>query len=70
VLSLSYWVLGQGFGGILTGTATDPNSGPLFVLLAAILYPLARNARPLVGAARPLVGGARPSAQAARRPTD
>jgi hypothetical protein len=40
VLSLVYWVLGQGFGGIVQGGATDPNSGPLFVLLACVLYTL------------------------------
>jgi len=40
VLSLVYWVLGQGFGGIVQGGATDPNSGPLFVLLACVLYVL------------------------------
>jgi len=40
VLNLAYWVIGQGFGGILAGGATDPNSGPLFVLLAVALYSL------------------------------
>ena len=38
VLSLVYWVLGQGFGGIFEGGATDPNAGLLFVLLACALY--------------------------------
>src|SRR5262249_51996842 len=27
VLNLAYWVLGQGMGGVLTGSATDPNAG-------------------------------------------
>ncbi|MGO9820583.1 MAG: hypothetical protein ACLPTJ_08025 [Solirubrobacteraceae bacterium] len=40
VLSLAYWVLGQGFGGIFAGGATDPNAGPLFVLLAYAMYAL------------------------------
>jgi hypothetical protein len=40
VLNLAYWVLGQGFGGIFEGRATDPNSGLLFCLLAFALYPL------------------------------
>jgi hypothetical protein len=40
VLNLAYWVLGQGFGGIFNGGATDPNAGPLFVLLACALYAL------------------------------
>jgi hypothetical protein len=40
VLNLAYWVLGQGLGGILTGSGTDPNAGPLFILFAAGLYSL------------------------------
>jgi hypothetical protein len=40
VLNLAYWVIGQGLGGVLTGTATDPNTGPLFILFALALYPL------------------------------
>lgn len=39
-LNLAYWVIGQGFGGILTGSGTDPNAGPLFILLAFGLYSL------------------------------
>jgi hypothetical protein len=33
-LNLAYWVLGQGFGGMFEGSATDPNAGLPFVLLA------------------------------------
>jgi len=33
VLSLIFWAVGQSFGGYYTGLATDPNSGPLFILL-------------------------------------
>jgi cytochrome oxidase Cu insertion factor (SCO1/SenC/PrrC family) len=41
VLNLGYWVLGQSFGGIFfTNSATDPNAGPLFVLLALVMYSL------------------------------
>jgi len=40
VLSLAFWVIGQGFGGIFAGGATDPNAGLLFVLLAVALYAL------------------------------
>jgi hypothetical protein len=40
VLNLVYWVVGQGFGGIFAGGATDPNLGPLFVLLSVVLYSL------------------------------
>jgi hypothetical protein len=38
LLNLGYWVFGQGFGGIPQGGATDPNAGPLFVLLAWQLF--------------------------------
>ena len=41
-LSLVFWVLGQNFGDILAGNATDPGAGPLYVLLAATLYPRRR----------------------------
>jgi hypothetical protein len=40
VLNLIYWVVGQGFGGIFQGGATDPNAGLLFVVLAYALYTL------------------------------
>lgn len=39
-LNLAYWIVGQGLGGIFQGSATDPNAGPLFVLLAYALYTL------------------------------
>jgi hypothetical protein len=39
-LNLLYWVVGQGFGGIFAGGATDPNAGPLFCPLAYALYTL------------------------------
>jgi hypothetical protein len=48
VLNLAYWVLGQGFGGILTGSATDPNAGPLFILLAFGMYSLVGVEEPAV----------------------
>jgi hypothetical protein len=40
VLNLAYWMFGQGFGGIFQGGATDPNTGPLFVLFAYAIYTL------------------------------
>jgi len=43
-LNLAYWVLGQGFGGIFQGGATDPNAGPLFVLVAAVMWSLPAKA--------------------------
>ncbi|HEY1855595.1 MAG TPA: hypothetical protein VGG40_13510 [Solirubrobacterales bacterium] len=39
LLSLLYWIFGQSLGGLTTGSATDPNAAPLFVLLAAALWP-------------------------------
>jgi hypothetical protein len=37
-ISLIYWVIGQGFGGVLTGQATDVSTAPLMILIAALLY--------------------------------
>jgi hypothetical protein len=34
-LSLTYWILGQDMGQFWSGTATDPNTAPLMILLAA-----------------------------------
>jgi hypothetical protein len=34
------WVAGEDFGGLLTGSATDPDSGPLLVLLALAFWPV------------------------------
>jgi hypothetical protein len=39
VLSLAYWLFGQGLGELNTTQATDVNAGPLFVLLALALMP-------------------------------
>jgi len=33
------WVVGEAFGGILTGGGTDPNSGPLLALFALLYWP-------------------------------
>jgi hypothetical protein len=47
LLSLLLWITGQGLlGGILTGSGTDPNTGPLVILLALAMIP-AREAEPL-----------------------
>jgi hypothetical protein len=49
VLSAVMWVAGQGLlGNILTGSGTDPNTGPLIVVLALAMTP-ARVAAPFVG---------------------
>jgi hypothetical protein len=34
------WVVGEGFGGVFSGPSTDPNSGPLLILLAVAYWPL------------------------------
>jgi hypothetical protein len=40
ILAAAIWVIGENFGGILTGQATDPNTGPLLVLVALAFWPL------------------------------
>lgn len=45
LISIVYWIFGQGLGGLFTGSATDPDAGPLFVLLAAAMYLLLEPAR-------------------------
>jgi hypothetical protein len=40
VVALVIWVVAEAFGGILAGGGTDPNSGPLLVLLALAYWPL------------------------------
>ncbi|MGH2892022.1 MAG: hypothetical protein ACRDPM_01965, partial [Solirubrobacteraceae bacterium] len=49
VLNLAYWVLGQGFGGIFAGGATDPNAGLPFVLLAIAVGVVVPSRRPAAG---------------------
>ncbi len=44
------WVLGENFGGLATGQATDPNSGLLLILLAAAFWPLEPPPFPLIRA--------------------
>jgi hypothetical protein len=40
LLSFVLWVTGQGFlGGVFSGTGTDPNTGPLLILLALAMVP-------------------------------
>jgi hypothetical protein len=41
-LAAALW-LAQGLGGILTGSATDPDTGPLLALLALAFWPLASS---------------------------
>jgi len=53
VVALVIWVVAQAFGGILAGGATDPNSGPLLVLLALAYWP--SRAAPASTEAAPVV---------------
>lgn len=39
-INVLYWLVGQGFGGIFQGGATDPNAAPLFILMAYAVYQL------------------------------
>jgi hypothetical protein len=43
VVAATMWVAGQSAGGLLSGQSTDPNIGPLFILLAAVLLPRAAS---------------------------
>jgi hypothetical protein len=36
-------VVGENFGGMFTGSGTDPNSGPLLALLAVTYWPVRAN---------------------------
>ena len=38
-VALLIWVVAENFGGILAGSGTDPNTGPVLVLLAAAYWP-------------------------------
>ena len=46
LVALAIWVVGENFGGLLTGQATDPNTGPLLILLAAAYWPARSPVRP------------------------
>jgi hypothetical protein len=40
VVAALIWIFGEAFGAIMAGGATDPNSGPLLILLALAYWPL------------------------------
>jgi hypothetical protein len=70
VVALAAGVLGQDLGGLFTGTATDPGTGPLLILLALAFWPARLAAgevsRPEVaGAAAEVEGEARPEREIA-----
>ena len=51
-ISLVFWLLAEGAGGLLTGQATDVGTGPLMILIAALLLPLASASEPATARAR------------------
>lgn len=60
-LNLVLWVVGQGVGEIFAGGATDPNAGPLFILLALAMFPSVGAGRSTTAVgARPVEGGQGP----------
>jgi hypothetical protein len=52
-LTLAIWVLGQQVGALHSGQATDPNSGPALVLMAAALLLALSEQQPGRASARP-----------------
>jgi hypothetical protein len=63
-MNLLLWVVGQSVGELFAGGATDPNSGPLFILLALAMLPVVDAGRSTTSTARepdvsisPLGGG-------------
>jgi hypothetical protein len=43
LLSLLLWITGQGFlGGVFSGSGTDPNTGPLIIVMALAMMPIRR----------------------------
>lgn len=53
VIALVYFVLGHGMGGVLTGSGTDPGTGPVLILLAVSVYPFHRSRQPVGAGIRP-----------------
>jgi hypothetical protein len=42
LVAIGIWLVGEDFGGMASGQGTDPNSGPLLLLLVAAYWPLRR----------------------------
>jgi hypothetical protein len=59
-VSVTFWVLAEGLGGLFTGQATDVGTGPLMILIAALLAPLASRRTPAVARAQMTPVGATP----------
>jgi hypothetical protein len=48
------WVVGEGFGNVFSGSGTDPNTGPLLILMVAAFWPR-RSAGPALPSPDPAV---------------
>lgn len=44
-VSVTIWATTEGFGGLFTGFGTDPNTGPIVVLLGVAVWRMSREAR-------------------------
>jgi hypothetical protein len=44
VVAVAVWVVGENLGQLFSGSATDPNTGPILLLLAAAYWPLRQGA--------------------------
>jgi len=65
VFAVAFWVFGQGLGQLTTGMATDPNTGPLLILLALAVLAADPVALSRTELQRPIVRYDVPSAQSA-----
>ncbi len=69
LLSFVLWITGQGFiGGVFSGSGTDPNTGPLVILLALAMVPAAAPRSDVVDPPAGCIGA--PSALCRRRRRD
>ena len=59
-IGLVWFVVGQGMGGILTGSGTDPGTGPLIILFSIAIYSLPRTEQRWPGATAKSPDGPRP----------
>ncbi len=63
VVALVYWAVGQSFGQLFSGQATDPSTGPLVVLLGLVVLGACRQESTPVAA----IGGRLPDGRVDRR---
>ena len=67
-LALAIWLVGENLGDVFTGQGTDPNTGPLLVLLALAYWPRRPLERPLPAAPAALPACRWPCPSGARAP--